>query len=612
MLTFITHFHAAVCHLVRQSLTAVLIILLPVTSVRGDEGTGHTWKVQPELLQPFWLGNTVYGESVLFVREEDSSVSAPLLYPPSRIVRVSSSDGATVYEEGRDYRFETTDRADGVVGGRLTLTADSRIPSFAPGDLRREPGTQKYRLTHRDGNGEILFGAQLEYHTMQTVVTYEHKTVPPWFPAPRFDETALPRSIGRLRRKDALSVVVLGDSISTGCNASGWADGAPFQPAYPELLQLMLQRYAGSDVSLTNLSVGGMSTPWGITMVDKVAAATPDLVVIAFGMNDASGRPADEFQANTQAMIDGIRSQCPDVEFILVAGMLGNRDWTVLKQELFPQFRDALNRLRQPGIAVADLTSVWTAFLERKRDFDLTGNGVNHPNDFGHRVYAQVLATLLLHPDSGYGTVAETEQAGRTDEQPAVLLIGDSIRLSYTEGVRSHLAGRFRVISPGANGGDSSNVRRNIAAWIADEKPQIILLNSGIHDTKFFPDRNQFQVTPEEYVDNWKGILSFLKQHCTARLIFVTSTPIIDDRAAAARADRDYRLSNAAIGQYNQLATKFAADSDITVLDLNAALRNSDVPLEMLIAADGVHLTDSGKSIAARTIAERLLGQEAR
>ena len=78
--------------------------------------------------------------------------------------------------------------------------------------------------------------------------------------------------------------------------------------------------------------------------------------------------------------------------------MLGNRDWTTLKHELFPQYRDALAELCEPGIALADLTSIWTEFLKRKRDWDLTGNGVNHPNDFGHRVYAQVLSTLLVPP----------------------------------------------------------------------------------------------------------------------------------------------------------------------------------------------------------------------
>ena len=45
---------------------------------------------------------------------------------------------------------------------------------------------------------------------------------------------------------------------------------------------------------------------------------------------------------------------------------------------------------------MADLTSIWTEFLHRKKDWDQSGNGVNHPNDFGHRVYAQAIAALLV------------------------------------------------------------------------------------------------------------------------------------------------------------------------------------------------------------------------
>src|SRR5206468_3652236 len=85
-------------------------------------------------------------------------------------------------------------------------------------------------------------------------------------------------------------------------------------------------------------------------------------------------------------------------EFVLVASMLGNHDWVVLHPEKLPPYRDALAKLCGPGVALADLTSIWTAFLELKHDWDQTGNGVNHPNDFGHRVYAQVIATLLT-PD---------------------------------------------------------------------------------------------------------------------------------------------------------------------------------------------------------------------
>ena len=42
--------------------------------------------------------------------------------------------------------------------------------------------------------------------------------------------------------------------------------------------------------------------------------------------------------------------------------------------------------------------AVWTALLARKPFFALTGNGVNHPNDFGHRIQAQAILALL-HAD---------------------------------------------------------------------------------------------------------------------------------------------------------------------------------------------------------------------
>ena len=80
--------------------------------------------------------------------------------------------------------------------------------------------------------------------------------------------------------------------------------------------------------------------------------------------------------------------------------MVGNPAWVALRQEYFPAYRDALAALRRPGVALADLTTPWIRFHELKHDWDHTGNGVNHPNDFGHRVYAQVIATVLVPPDS--------------------------------------------------------------------------------------------------------------------------------------------------------------------------------------------------------------------
>jgi lysophospholipase L1-like esterase len=335
------------------------------------------------------------GESVLFLQEKPGEPArAPLAMTPTRIVSVGSSSGEVVYQEGRDYVWKPGTR-------EIILPPGSAITFKTPQDLRRPPKSQPYTLTHRDGNGEILFGGGHEYHDMQTVVTYAHAPDAWAGPRPSFAGDQLPRTLKKLGAKGPLSIALLGDSISTGANCSGWAGVARFQPPWQDLLVMNLKAAYGGPVALTNLAVGGTDTAWGLSVIDKVIEARPDLVILAFGMNDSSGRPAADYQANTRRMIEAVTKARPETEFILVATMLGNADWITLRHDLFPQYRDALAELRRPGVALADMTSIWTELLKHKRDCDMTGNGVNHPNDFGHRVYAQVLSALLIrepHP----------------------------------------------------------------------------------------------------------------------------------------------------------------------------------------------------------------------
>ena len=361
----------------------------PTSAVDAGEPSG-TWHFARETLRPFWLSNTMHGESVLFVQaNNDARPRASLLFQPTRIVSVCSSSGTITYQPGRDYLWKPGTR-------EIVLPPGSAIIFKRPQDLRRPAKSQRYALTHRDGNGEILFGGGHEYHDMQTVINYEHDPGAWAGPRPSFAGAQLPRTIQKLRDKQPLTIVLLGDSISTGCNASGWAKVAPFQPPYQNLLVLNLKAAYGAQVNLKNLSVGGTATTWGLANIDKVIQAQPHLVILAFGMNDAAGRAASEYKANIRAMIEKVSAARPETEFILVATMLGNKDWTTLQQPLFPQYRDALAELCRPGVALADMTSLWSELLKHKEDRDLTGNGVNHPNDFGHRLYAQVLSALLI------------------------------------------------------------------------------------------------------------------------------------------------------------------------------------------------------------------------
>lgn len=68
--------------------------------------------------------------------------------------------------------------------------------------------------------------------------------------------------------------------------------------------------------------------------------------------------------------------------------------------------REGAMFIRMAGAATADAPLLFEAdeirdvrmmdLLRRKRYLDLSGNGLNHPNDFGHRLYAQVLLHLLI------------------------------------------------------------------------------------------------------------------------------------------------------------------------------------------------------------------------
>lgn len=364
------------------------MVMFPASMAVFAQGA-PVWKADAALFEPFWRSQTMRGESLLFVAEAPGKEpAARLLFLPNKVLMIQDPALKRVFVEGRDYVWKPGDRL-------ITLPKGSTMPFRTPADLIRPPKSQRHALTRRDGMGEILFGAGHEYHDMQVTVTYEH-AVDAWKGGnPALGGANLKRVRGKLDRKESVAIALLGDSISTGCNASGWAGTAPFQPPWQDLVRSRLEADRGTKATLHNFSVGGTSSAWGLKNIDKVIAVNPDLVILAFGMNDSAGVPADRYAANIMGMIEAVRKRHPAVEFILVAPMLGNADWVTLKQELFPAYREALAGMAGPGVALADLTSVWREMLRHKADRDFTGNGVNHPNDFGHRVYAQVLLALL-------------------------------------------------------------------------------------------------------------------------------------------------------------------------------------------------------------------------
>ncbi len=343
------------------------------------------------LLKPFWTGDTVYQESLFFVKREAGALpESRLIFTPGKILSFKSADGTVSYIEGKDFTVDAVKKT-------LTLTKTSTIPYKTVEELYpKKDSPLETKISHKKGDPStfLLFGEGFFFHKLQAEITYTHPAGEWKGYTPKYVGADLPNTMEKLKNKKPLKLCISGDSISAGHNASKLTGAAPFLPPYAELFALFLEKHFNTKIELKNFAVGGWNAIKGLADAKKAAAEKPDLTVIAYGMNDTTSKTPHEYGENVKGIMDAVKKENPKAEFILVASMLGNEEWLVIKENFF-LFRDDLKKLCGKGVVLADLTEMWDSLLSAKSFHDLTGNGVNHPNDFGHRIYAQVLLSLL-------------------------------------------------------------------------------------------------------------------------------------------------------------------------------------------------------------------------
>lgn len=345
-----------------------------------------------QMLVPIWDTDIIYGESFTMVREADGTAKAPFLYPPLEILRVENAACTECYEEGTDWYLED---------GQLCLPKDSRIFAFTPEELYpRNPATKFYFPMP---GGNLIYCEDSFFHDRQISVTYTCKKGGWNGVTPVFAEKQLPRTIHRLQSGQPLNMVLYGDSISWGYNASRSVNASPYQAGYGELLKEGLHRHYHVPIHYTNTAIAGKESAWGLAFIDElVNDYEPELVILAFGMNDGLKTP-EEFAHYALSMVSRIREKNPDCEIIFTAPTTPNPLLTDERAPFFanqPLFYDALLCISEDpafggGIAVADFTGMQAELHRHKRFIDTTGNNVNHPNDFFHRCLAQFLYGML-------------------------------------------------------------------------------------------------------------------------------------------------------------------------------------------------------------------------
>ena len=316
-------------------------------------------------------------EPILFIQEEGRPcATGKLLFIPTSQPQLTSPDHVQKYEAGKDYNW-----APGTA--IIELTPGSRIPFKTAAQMSPEKG----------GKGGRLWSEGHYFHDLQVQASYPHADVWTWQP-PAPVAQSLSRSLAKLKEQKGLRIVALGDSITEGFNASGFrkVNVAPYQPCYAQLVADLLQQRFSAPVTLLNLGVAATKAANGLKQIEQLTAAQPDLVMIAYGMNH--GEEGSQFEARLRTLLDAVQKAVPQADVILISSMT----MALNQGKVTPKFlayRDALKNLTSPQVALADVTTPFVELLKQKNFSDLSGNNYNHPNDFTHRLYAQVICQLF-------------------------------------------------------------------------------------------------------------------------------------------------------------------------------------------------------------------------
>ncbi len=325
-----------------------------------------------EAMIPFWQGDVVRNESVLLLSTGGDEPNGKLLFEPSEIVSVKDSSLGKDYVKDRDFRVD---------GRRLIALKDSSIPTMKDSEFAKG----QYPWTELQGH--------------HVFVTYRHQGH--WSgPVPTFQGEFLPKTVEKLTKKKPLRIVAFGDSITLGINVSGFRGVPPYLPPWPTLVAHELERRTGSKITLYNTALGGMTSQWAKDNAhDAVATLKPDLVLLAFGMNDFWSLEPKYFLANMKAAIETIRKTNPNCEFLLIGSMKFDPIYTTEEPYVgnLAGYPAVLRSLVGKGIGMFDMTELSDSLYHAKSQKDLATDPM-HPDDFFARIYAQGVVASLLKP----------------------------------------------------------------------------------------------------------------------------------------------------------------------------------------------------------------------
>lgn len=273
-----------------------------------------------------------------------------------------------------------------VAGGRLSVREGSphavtpAVPALRAGEVR-------LANVHVQGRDDELRADSL-FPILEDEYPEPVRDGPP--PAARL----LPKTWAKLRSGEPLRILAWGDSVSTYNR---------YQTMFADRLR---ERFPAAKIELVTEAWGGRSTLSYLkeppasehNYEQKVLARKPDLVISEF-VNDASLNEAQVEERYSKLLADFQRI---GAEWIILSPHYVRPDWMGLKsqREIDDDPRPYVKGIRifaeKHGVALADASRRYGRLWRRGIPYlTLMENNINHPNVFGHGLFADSLPALF-------------------------------------------------------------------------------------------------------------------------------------------------------------------------------------------------------------------------
>jgi lysophospholipase L1-like esterase len=217
--------------------------------------------------------------------------------------------------------------------------------------------------------------------------------------APNAETGPLSRMRQKIAAGETVTLVLYGDSISEVGRSPRWNGGAsaPAMNWGRCLASTLADCFPRATFTVRHFAIGGHNSYEGLGRLDGLAEFAPDVVFVQFGANDCQYHTLspDQTYLAQKSLVDGIRHRhkCD----VVVLGSGGDNPRAPFFDHL-EETNKAIGRAASESGAV--FVDVRAAVMKATRDgadwadYHL-GHDNCHPNDAGHRVWADAVAREL-------------------------------------------------------------------------------------------------------------------------------------------------------------------------------------------------------------------------